>query len=97
MITPEAVDLVHHYAKGIPRLINLICEHAMISAYVEQLKPIPPRIVESVSLELDLDQQPFVLSPMALSGFPEDTLSNTVSNSIHPVADSADSSKDSEL
>jgi general secretion pathway protein A len=97
VITPEAVDLVHHYAKGIPRLINLICEHAMISAYVEQLKPIPPRIVESVSLELDLDQQPFVLSPMALSGFPEDTLSNTASNSIHPAADSADSLKDSEL
>ena len=69
----------------------------MISAYVEQLKPIPPRIVESVSLELDLDQQPFVISPMALSGFPEDTLSTTVSNSIHPVADSADSLKDSEL
>ena len=43
----------------------------MISAYVEQIKPIPPRIVESVSLELDLDEQPFVISPMALSGFPE--------------------------
>src|ERR1035438_2846420 len=45
VLTPEAVLLVHQYSKGIPRLINLICEHAMISAYVEQIKPIPPRIV----------------------------------------------------
>ena len=49
VFSPEAVQLVHRYSKGIPRLINLICEHAMISAYVEQIKPIPPRIVESVS------------------------------------------------
>ena len=90
-------ELVHHYSKGIPRLINLICEHAMISAYVEQIKPIPPRIVESVCTELDLDQQPFVISPMALSGFPEDSLPTAISSSHQPVADSADSLKDSEL
>ena len=97
MLTPEAVQLVHHYSKGIPRLINLICEHAMISAYVEQIKPIPPRIIESVSLELDLDKQPFVISPLALSGFPEDPMSTAIARTIHPVADSADSLKDSEL
>jgi type II secretory pathway predicted ATPase ExeA len=97
VFTPEAVQLVHYYSKGIPRLINLICEHAMISAYVEQIKPIPPRIVQSVSLELDLDQQPFVISPMALNGFSEDSMSTPVSNIIHPVSDSNDSFKDSEI
>jgi hypothetical protein len=69
----------------------------MISAYVEQIKPIPARIVESVSLELDLDKQPFVISPMALSGFQDDSLSSAIQSNIHPVADSADSLKDSEL
>ena len=97
VLTPEAVDRVHHYSKGIPRLINLICEHAMISAYVEQVKPIPPRIVESVSRELDLEQQPFVISPMALSGFSEDPMVSGFSGNLHPAADSADSLKDSEL
>jgi len=38
--------------QGIPRLINLVCEHALISAYVEQVKPVPAHIVESVSVEL---------------------------------------------
>ena len=97
IFSPEAVQLVHHYSKGIPRLINLICEHAMISAYVEQVKPIPGRIVESVSAELDLDEQPFVISPMALNGFPESSLSPTISGTINPIEDSADSLKDSEL
>jgi type II secretory pathway predicted ATPase ExeA len=97
VLTPEAVQLVHRYSKGIPRLINLICEHAMISAYVEQIKPIPARIVESVSLELDLAQQPFVISPEAMAGLPEDGLSSTISSSINPNADSSDSLKDIEL
>lgn len=97
VLSPEAVQLVHRYSKGIPRLINLLCEHAMISAYVEQIKPIPARIVESVSTELDLDDQPFLISPMALSGLQGNILPTTMFNTINPVADSTDSLKDSEL
>jgi general secretion pathway protein A len=96
VLSPEAVQLVYRYSKGIPRLINLICEHAMISAYVEQIKPIPARIVESVSTELDLDDQPFLISPMALSGLQGNTFPTTMFNTINPVADSTDSLKDSE-
>jgi len=97
VFSPEAVDIVHQYSKGIPRLINLVCEHAMISAYVEQIKPIPARIVQSVGLELGLDQQPFVLSPMALSGFPENSPSEPLPNPIHTAPESADSLKESDL
>jgi type II secretory pathway predicted ATPase ExeA len=97
VLSPEAVQLVHRYSTGIPRLINLICEHAMISAYVEQIKPIPARIVDTVCRELDLDQQPFVLSPMALSGFPENSFPTSISSSSNTVEDSADYLKDGEL
>jgi type II secretory pathway predicted ATPase ExeA len=97
VLSPEAVQLVYRYSKGIPRVINLICEHAMISAYVEQIKPIPARIVESVSIELDLHQQPFLISPMALSGLQEDALPTAISSTINPIADSNNSLKDSEL
>jgi len=71
LFAPEAAELVYRYSQGIPRIINLICEHSMISAYVEQLKQVPARIVESVSLELDLDKEPFVLSGGATSGATE--------------------------
>jgi len=97
VFSPEAIQLVHRYSKGIPRLINLICEHAMISAYVEQIKPIPPRIVESVSLELDPDQQPFVISQEALSPSHEIAQPASVPGDMNSVGISTDSLKDIEL
>jgi type II secretory pathway predicted ATPase ExeA len=97
VLSPEAVELVHCYSKGIPRVINLICDHAMISAYVEQIKLIPARIVESVSKELDLDQQPFVISSMALSGLPENALPKVMPNTIKPKVDSTDFLKEREI
>jgi general secretion pathway protein A len=97
IFSPDAVQLVHKYSNGIPRIINLICEHAMISAYVEQIKPIPPRIVESVCRELDLDSQPFVLSPMAIAGMPEEPMPPAISNAINPAVGSNDIFKDIEL
>ena len=88
---PEAVQVIHRCSKGIPRLINLVCEHALISAYVEQIKPVPSHIVESVSVELDLAQQPFVISPMAMSGLAQDSLPTVISSTINSVPDSVDS------
>jgi type II secretory pathway predicted ATPase ExeA len=61
---PEALQQIHRYSGGIPRVINLICEHSLITAYVQQVKPVPARIVEAVAQELELEQQPFVLSPL---------------------------------
>jgi general secretion pathway protein A len=97
VFSPDAVQVVHQYSKGIPRIINLICEHAMISAYVEQIKPIPPRIVDSVCRELDLDSQPFVLSPMAFSGISEEPTPTALPSTMNPVISSSDTLKDIEL
>ncbi|MGD0735520.1 MAG: AAA family ATPase [Terracidiphilus sp.] len=96
IMSPEAAHVVHRYSKGIPRLINLICEHSMISAYVEQIIPIPARIVEAVAIELDLEDQPFTLSSMALSAFPDNPFPTAMPSIVNPTADSADSLKDAE-
>jgi general secretion pathway protein A len=45
----EAVEAVYSYSGGIPRVINLLCEHSLINAYVEQLKPVPARMVEEAA------------------------------------------------
>jgi len=52
---PEAVTLVHRYAAGIPRVINLICEHCLVSAFVDQQKTIRPAVVEAVAQDFELD------------------------------------------
>ena len=35
---PEALVSIHRYALGIPRVINLLCEHCLVSAFVDQQK-----------------------------------------------------------
>jgi type II secretory pathway predicted ATPase ExeA len=94
VLSPDAMQLVHRYSKGIPRLINLICEHAMISAYVEQVKPITPRIVELVCTELDLHQQSVTIPPMTLSGLHENTSPVDLFITPKPSVDAAYSMKE---
>jgi general secretion pathway protein A len=57
IFSAEVIQTVYAYSSGIPRLINLICDNALLSAYVEQVQPIPLRIVEEVCRELDLNRQ----------------------------------------
>ena len=66
LFSSEAMDLVHRFSRGIPRIINLLCEHSLILAYVEQIEQVTPTIVESVATELELEMQPFMLSSAAL-------------------------------
>jgi len=94
---PEAAELVYRYSKGIPRIINLICENALIDAYAEQVKPIPAHIVESVGLELDLAEHPFMISFPAMQVLMKRTLQTNMLNSITPVAEGTDSLKEREI
>jgi general secretion pathway protein A len=64
----EALDLVHRYSRGIPRIINLLCEHALIVAYVEQVQQVTGSIVDGVATELELETQPFMVSSATLGG-----------------------------
>jgi general secretion pathway protein A len=54
---PEAVVAIHRYAMGIPRVINLICEHCLVSAFVDQQKVIGPTVVEAVARDFDLGEE----------------------------------------
>jgi type II secretory pathway predicted ATPase ExeA len=94
---PGAAELVYRYSKGIPRIINLICENALIDAYAEQVKPIPAHIVESVGLELDLAEHPFMISFPAMQVLMKRTLQTNMLNSITPVAEGTDSLKEREI
>jgi general secretion pathway protein A len=53
---PEAVEVIHQYSVGIPRVVNLLCEHSLINAYVEQQRPITAKTVEDVAHEFQLDE-----------------------------------------
>jgi general secretion pathway protein A len=56
IFSPAAVDAIHIYSLGIPRVINLLCEHSLVNGFVEQQRPIQPKIVEEVAREFQLDE-----------------------------------------
>lgn len=58
IFSKEAIQAVHQYSRGIPRVVNLLCEHAMINAYVDTLRPVPAHLVEEVAREFQLDEIP---------------------------------------
>ena len=53
---PQAtVASVYRYSHGIPRLINTICDNALITAYARRMKSVTPDIIESTASDLRLD------------------------------------------
>jgi general secretion pathway protein A len=51
----DAVEAVHNYSGGIPRVINLLCENALISAFVEHTNVISSALVAEAARELQFD------------------------------------------
>jgi general secretion pathway protein A len=56
IFSPTAVETIHLYSLGIPRVVNLLCEHSLINAYVDQQRPVSSKIVEDVAHEFQLDE-----------------------------------------
>ena len=56
IFSPQALDTIHLYSMGIPRVINLLCEHSLVNAFVENQRPIQPKIIEGVAREFQLDE-----------------------------------------
>jgi type II secretory pathway predicted ATPase ExeA len=54
IFAPESLIAVHRYSGGIPRVINLLCEHCLVSAFVDQQKIIEPGVVDAVARDFDL-------------------------------------------
>jgi general secretion pathway protein A len=50
-----AISAVHKYSRGIPRLVNTLCENALVSGYAKQMKQIGEDIVQEVAADFRLD------------------------------------------
>src|SRR5579864_928330 len=51
----EAIEAVQRFSRGIPRLINTLCENALISGYARQAKQVTPEIIQEVATDFRLD------------------------------------------
>jgi general secretion pathway protein A len=55
VFAPEAINAAYQYAQGIPRLMNLLSERAMIQAYLGHTQPVPASLVEEAARQLQFD------------------------------------------
>jgi general secretion pathway protein A len=51
----ETIEAVHKFSGGIPRLVNTLCENALISGYGRQAKQITAELIAEVAADLRLN------------------------------------------
>ena len=53
LFNDDAVDLIYLHSKGIPRIINIICDTALVYGYADSKKVITKSVIEEVIKERD--------------------------------------------
>jgi general secretion pathway protein A len=59
---PKALARVHLFARGIPRLINMLCDRALLTSYSQHSTRVVPKMIESAAFSLELERPRRVLS-----------------------------------
>jgi general secretion pathway protein A len=65
LFEPETVKLIHQLAGGIPRIINNICDNALLTGFSEESRTITTDIIREVADDLDLTPVEYALYPTA--------------------------------
>jgi general secretion pathway protein A len=58
LFSPEAVTRIAQYSGGIPRLVNVVCDHCLLFAYADQARRIGPEIVGEAIRYLEEGESP---------------------------------------
>lgn len=53
---PESLLAIHRFSSGIPRVVNLLCEHCLVSSFVDQQKLVTAKTVEAVARDFELGE-----------------------------------------
>jgi type II secretory pathway predicted ATPase ExeA len=96
----EALTAIHRYSSGIPRIVNLICEHCLVSAFVDQQKMVSVGIVDAVARDFDLGDNhigPAVVPPPPAEKFDLVDALKTLSNLAERLKEPGRESKEGKL
>jgi type II secretory pathway predicted ATPase ExeA len=58
----STIAAVYRHSRGFPRLINTICENALVTAYAKQMRSVTPEIIHGIADDFRLD----VVQPSAV-------------------------------
>jgi general secretion pathway protein A len=54
IFSPEALDKIYEFSRGIPRIVNTLCENSMVNAFAREQRPVSPEIVAEVAADFRL-------------------------------------------
>jgi general secretion pathway protein A len=54
IFSDEALSKVFEYSRGIPRIINNLCENAMVNAFAREIHTVPPDMISEVAADFRL-------------------------------------------
>lgn len=63
-IPASLAPLIHRLTHGVPRRINLLCDRALLGAYVENSREVTPRILRRAAQEVFADEERAPRAPM---------------------------------
>jgi len=69
LFVPEAVQKITHYSNGIPRLVNVVCDNALVIASAASKKQVSPEMIDEVAQDLKLTGRPQVKAESATTDF----------------------------
>jgi hypothetical protein len=69
VFTSRAIKKIFMYSKGVPRVINLLCDHALLFGFSYQKRTIEGAIIQQVGQELHIDGMQQVEQHQSQGGF----------------------------
>lgn len=57
IFSPAAIRKIYRFSRGIPRLINIACEQALVLAWTREMRTVSPAMAAEIILELRQDHQ----------------------------------------
>ena len=54
VFSEEALDKIHEYSRGIPRIINNLCENSMVNAFASEQRPVTGEMITQVATDFRL-------------------------------------------
>lgn len=62
IFSQDALESIYAYSLGIPRVVNLLCQHSLIHAFADQSRPVTVRHVAEVAQEFELNNDEWTQS-----------------------------------
>lgn len=67
VFTDRALKEVYRFSRGYPRLINIVCDRALLAGYTDDLQTIPPKVIRECVKDLRLPGEVGEATPKAVA------------------------------